>query len=163
MVAGRDLGEMRGAERDRFRGREIGIVFQQLHLLPTLTLTENLLLAQYMAGVPRDAVRVREALAGAGLEGKERAYPSETSHGQLQRAAIARAVLHSPSVILADEPTSNLDDANAARVLDLLISRAGDCEATLIIATHDRRVVDRFDDRLSLGAATAGAGRQGRE
>jgi putative ABC transport system ATP-binding protein len=158
VVAGRDLAQFDGAQLDRFRGRRIGIVFQQLHLLPTLTFSENLLLARYMAGLRQDRDRVGGVLAGVGLQGKERAYPAQTSHGQQQRAAIARAVVNEPSLILADEPTSNLDDDHAARVLDLLVSQADTCGATLIIATHDARIAERIEDRLILGGSHAGAG-----
>jgi putative ABC transport system ATP-binding protein len=149
-VAGRDLGGLRGAALDRFRGKAIGIVFQQLHLLPTLDVAHNLHLAQFMAGLPQDAARVREVLATLGLEEKARAHPSELSHGQQQRVAIARAVINRPSVILADEPTSSLDDLHCGSVLDLLVGQAEAHEATLVVATHDGRIRDRFARKLDL-------------
>jgi len=157
-VAGRDLGELRGAVLDRFRGAAIGIVFQQLHLLPTLDVAHNLHLAQYMAGLPQDTARVREVLATLGLEGRARAYPSELSYGQQQRVAIARAVINRPSVILADEPTSSLDDLHCRKVLDLLVGQAEAHEATLVVATHDGRIRGRFERRLDLdGGGEGGA------
>jgi putative ABC transport system ATP-binding protein len=149
-VAGKDLAQLGGAALDRFRGASIGIVFQQLHLLPTLNVAENLLVAPYMAGLDQDAARVREVLDGLGMASKQRAYPSELSYGQQQRVAIARAVINRPALILADEPTSGLDDVHCERVLELLIGQAQAHEATLIVATHDRRIGERFERRLSL-------------
>ncbi len=152
VVAGEDLSTLRGAALDRFRGRTVGIVFQQLHLLPTLTVTQNLLLAPYLAELPQDRTRVREVLASLDLADQAAAYPAELSTGQQQRVAIARAVMNDPAVLLADEPTASLDDVRSAQVLDLLTAQAAAYDATLVIATHDRRVMDRFDRRLDLDA-----------
>ncbi len=150
VVAGEDLTRLSGAALDRFRGRHIGIVFQQMHLLPTLTVEDNLLLAPYMAGLPQDRARAREVLAGLDIADKAGAYPSELSYGQQQRVTIARAVMNRPRVILADEPTSALDDVRSRQVLDLLLDQAQAYDATLVIATHDQRVKDRFENELDL-------------
>jgi ABC-type lipoprotein export system ATPase subunit len=150
-VAGQTLRELGAGELDRFRGRHIGIVFQRLHLLPSLSVFENIQLAQYLAGVPQSRQRVLEVLASLNLVGKESAYPHSLSYGEAQRVALARALVNTPRVILADEPTSNLDDAHCEQVLQLLDVQANACEATLVIATHDQRVRRRIAKQLELG------------
>jgi putative ABC transport system ATP-binding protein len=152
-VAGQDLSALSAAELDRFRGRNIGIVLQRLHLLPSLTVAQNVQLAQYLAGLPQDADRVHEVLAGLDMADKADARPHALSHGQAQRAAIARAVVNKPRLLLADEPTSNLDDARCAQALDLLLTQAAACGATLVIATHDQRVKARVSNHFLLGVA----------
>jgi len=151
-VAGQDLGALAPDALDRFRGRHIGVVLQRLHLVASLTLLGNLLLAQYCAGVARDAPRALEVLESLGIAAKARARPHELSHGQAQRVAVARAVINRPRVLLADEPTSNLDDAHCAQTIELLVSQARACGATLVIATHDQRLKSRIAERLELAA-----------
>lgn len=152
-IAGQDLAGLSGNALDRFRGRTIGIVFQQMHLLPTLTVRENLLLAQYMAGLPQRPDRVADVLGSLDVADKADAYPSQLSYGQKQRISIARAVINEPQLILADEPTANLDDLRSQKVLDLFIDQADAYDATLVIATHDQRVKHRFEKRLVLEEA----------
>lgn len=152
-IAGQDLSALSAAELDRFRGRNIAIVLQRLHLLPSLTVAENVQLAQFLAGLPQDAARVHEVLAGLDLADKADARPHALSHGQAQRAAIARAVVNRPRLLLADEPTSNLDDSRCAQALDLLLTQAAACGATLVIATHDQRVKSRIAKHYQLGVA----------
>lgn len=155
-VAGEDLARLSGPALDGFRGRHIGFVPQKLHLIASLDVEANLALAQFMAGAAQDRARAREVLAAVGLADRLRAQPAQLSHGQAQRVAVARAVVNRPAVILADEPTSNLDDAHCAATLDLLEAQASACGATLVIATHDQRAKSRFATRLELGvAATA--------
>ena len=149
-VAEQDLGQLSQAALDRFRGRHIGIVLQRLHLVGSLTVARNLLLAQYCAGLKQDRPRVDAVLRDLGIAEKAQAYPRELSHGQAQRVAVGRAVLNRPRLLLADEPTSNLDDVNCAQALDLLVKQAEHCGATLLIATHDARLKARFDHQLSL-------------
>src|SRR5687767_8743691 len=153
IVAGQRLNALKPAEMDRFRGRHVGIVLQQLHLVPTLTVEKNVLLAQYLSGAEQDRGRVREMLASLDLAGKERAYPHELSHGQAQRVAVARAVVNKPALLVADEPTSNLDDGRCVQALELLESQACACKATLVIATHDRRITTRVGKQLDLADA----------
>jgi putative ABC transport system ATP-binding protein len=150
-VAGQDLDKLSASELDRFRGRHIGVVFQRLHLIPSLTVLGNLQLAQYLAGATQDPQGAHLLLATLGLADKAHTRPQALSFGQAQRAAVARAVVNKPGLILADEPTSNLDDRNAAAALDVLLAQARSCSATLVIATHDRRIKDRFEHRLTLG------------
>lgn len=151
-IAGHDLMALKPADLDRFRGQHIGIVLQRLHLMPSLTVMNNLLLAQYLAGLPQNGARVREVLANLDVAGKADAYPHELSFGQAQRAAVARAVVNRPGLLLADEPTSNLDDARCAQAFELLETQARACGATLVIATHDQRVKARMRNHYVLGA-----------
>jgi putative ABC transport system ATP-binding protein len=149
-VAGQDLASLRRAELDRFRGQHIGIVLQRLHLVPSLSVMNNLLLAQYLARMPRDGTRVREVLTSLDVLDKAGAYPHELSFGQAQRVAVARAVVNRPKLLLADEPTSNLDDARCAQAYGLLESQALACGATLVVATHDQRIKSRMSNRYEL-------------
>jgi len=152
-VAGQDLTALRAQQLDRFRGQHIGIVLQRLHLIPSLRVMDNLLLAQYLAGLPQDRARVREVLKALDLAGKEAAHPHELSFGQAQRVAVARAVVNRPKLLLADEPTSNLDDSRCQQALELLLSMAQACNATLVIATHDQRIRARIPRHFELKAA----------
>ncbi len=136
--------------RDAFRGKHIGIIFQTLHLVKALTVTENLILANTLAGVPVDHAYIQHLLTSLGLSDKAHSYPHTLSHGQAQRVAIARALVNRPAVILADEPTSALDDAHCDDVIRLLQEQAAHANATLIIATHDARVKQRFTHVLEL-------------
>jgi len=149
-VDGQDLGGLSGAALDRFRGRRIGFVPQKLHLIPSLSVEDNLALAQYLAGAGQDRTRVGEVLGVLGIADRAQARPAELSHGQAQRVAVARAVINRPSLVLADEPTSNLDDAQCAQAVELLESQAAACGATLVVATHDQRVRARFEKRIEL-------------
>ncbi len=151
MVAGQDLMKLAGHALDRFRGQHIGIVFQELHLLPTLTVVDNLLIAQYLAGESQNRAHAMEVLESLDLADKANAYPAELSVGQRQRVAIARAVMNRPQVLLADEPTSALDDVRSQQVLDLLAAQAEQVGATLVIATHDQRIKDHIPNQLVLG------------
>lgn len=155
IVADQDLAALRRGARDRFRGRTVGIVLQQLHLVSALTVEQNLVLAPYMAGLPVDRARIAAVLDRLGLADKAGARPSELSHGQAQRVALARAVINRPRVLIADEPTSALDDRNAARVMDMLVEEAAAENATLVVATHDHRVAGRFENRLDLAPLEA--------
>lgn len=131
--------------------RPIGIVPQKLHLISSLDVEDNLLLAQYMAGAKQEPARAAQVLAGVGLADRAHSRPHQLSHGQAQRVAVARAVMNRPKLLIADEPTSNLDDAHCAAALDLLEAQAAECGATLVVATHDARAKPRFTNRLELG------------
>jgi len=149
-VAGQDYAALSMAALDRFRGRNIGLVLQRLHLVSSLTVEANLLLAQYCAGLPQDRRRVRSLLDELGIAHRAAAFQHQLSHGQAQRVAVARAVLNRPKLILADEPTSNLDDRNCEQALQLLVDQAVRCDATLLIATHDGRLRAQFANRYAL-------------
>lgn len=149
-VAGQDVYALSESARDRFRGRTLGLVFQRLHLLGALTVAQNLRLAPALAGLPPDDARVREVLAALDLGNKADAFPHQLSAGQRQRVAIGRAVMNRPRVLLADEPTASLDDCRTAAVLRLLLDQAEAHGATLVVATHDRRIMDAFAQQLVL-------------
>ena len=129
---------------DQFRGQNIGIIFQRPHLIKSLSISDNLVVAQNFAGLPTDLNRVNEVLSSLGITDKKHTYPNQLSQGQLQRVSIARAVINKPELLIADEPTSSLDDKNATAVLDLLMQQSGINQATLVVATHDKRVKDEF-------------------
>ncbi|WP_137938488.1 ATP-binding cassette domain-containing protein [Chitinivorax sp. B] len=150
-IAGHMLQQLQGHALDHFRGRHIGFVPQQLHLLPLLSVKENLRLAQTLAGQPRDDKRIDHVLGSLGIQNLSDRRPGALSQGQKQRAAIARATVNTPKLLLADEPTANLDDIAAEAALEVLTVAARDCHATLIIATHDSRVKHRITQQLTLG------------
>ncbi len=131
-------------ELDQFRGQNIGIIFQRPHLIKSLTIKENLQLAQSFAGLPVDNKRIDTVLDSLNILSKKNNYINEMSQGQLQRVSIARAVINKPALLIADEPTSSLDDKNAAAVLELLKEQSSINGSTLIVATHDKRVKDVF-------------------
>ena len=140
IVAGTDVGKLAGSARDRWRGRTVGLVPQRLHLVGALNVRDNLRLAQHLAGLPDEPDRVREMLAAVGIDDLALRFPRALSQGQAQRVAIARAVVNRPAVVLADEPTANLDDLHAASALELLRAQAMSVNATLVVASHDARV-----------------------
>jgi putative ABC transport system ATP-binding protein len=149
-VAGESLLKLEGARLDRWRATTVGIVLQALHLVKHLSVRDNLRLAQYLAKVPQDDARIDDTLGALGVGAKSARRPSELSQGEQQRVAIARAVVNRPKLVLADEPTANLDDASAATVVDLLADQAARHGATLVVATHDARVKGKFRERLEL-------------
>jgi len=154
-VAGEDLAALaaQGARVvDRFRARQIGLVPQQPMLFGVLDVLDNLLAARHFAGLPPEREAALGLLVQVGLQGLERRRPSQLSRGQQQRVALARALVNRPAVILADEPTANLDDAHTEQVVSLLAARAAAHGATLLLATHDARVRARFDRVLRLDA-----------
>jgi len=149
-VDGQDLGVLTSAARDRFRGRHIGVVLQQFHLLPTLTALQNLLVAQTIIGLPADRAAAQAMLEALGVGELASAHPHRLSIGQQQRVAIARALINRPRLVLADEPTSNLDDEACAVVADLLIDATQRHGAALLVATHDSRLRARIPRELAL-------------
>lgn len=138
--------ELTALRRDR-----VGTVFQFFNLLPTLSIAENVALPLVLQRVPRSKIRiaVQRVLETVGVDDRARAYPSEVSGGQLQRAAIARAIIHEPAIVLADEPTGNLDSQNGRLVLELLRGIA-DRGQTVLMATHSREAARACDRCLSM-------------
>lgn len=145
-----DFYDMSTSMRDQLRGRRFGFVFQTLHLLPSLSLAQNILLAADMAGARPEEGRLEYLLDTLGLADKGHRKPDALSQGEQQRAAIARAVLLRPEIIMADELTSALDDENARMVMSLLEKQADDTGAALLIATHDNRIKARFEKVITL-------------
>lgn len=150
MVEGTDLGALSGEALDKFRGQRVGMVFQTSHFVRALSVEENLLLAQQLAGKTPDRNRIADLLGQLDLGGKAGSKPAALSVGQQQRAAIARAIVNQPALILADEPTSALDDENTAQVVTLLRQQAAAVEATLLIVTHDTRLTDIISEQTRL-------------
>lgn len=134
-IAGVDLATLDGEQRALLRRDKLGFVFQAFHVLPHLDVAQNVGLPLLLLRRP-DAERVQAMLAAVGLEGLGQRLPQELSGGQLQRVAIARALVHQPRLLLADEPTGNLDPATAARVLEVLKVQAGATGAALVLVTH---------------------------
>ena len=138
------------AELDRFRGHSIGLVLQQHHFIESLSVTENLLLAQKLGGYTSDRNWVDELLEELGLGEKRNDFPAKLSVGEKQRLGIARALINCPKVILADEPTSALDDENCRRVIQLLKKEAEIKQAALLVVTHDNRLKQEFTNVVNL-------------
>lgn len=146
-----DITTLTESERDHFRSKNIGIIFQTLHLIKSLTVLENILLASYVAEVQQQKERALELLEKLGIADKAHQLPMALSQGQSQRVAIARSVLNHPELLLADEPTSSLDDRSCEAVITLLKQVAQENNSTLIIATHDNRVKSHFNNIIQVG------------
>lgn len=147
---GSEISKLSTRKLDRFRGENVGIIFQKPHLLKSLTVIENIRLGGKFSRKSISDDRAGSVLDQLGLEKLGNRYVHQLSEGQAQRVSIARAVIHEPAILLADEPTASLDDANCNKVVELLINQANQCGSTLIIATHDQRVKARFDNFLEL-------------
>lgn len=154
-----DVATLSPRAADAWRGRTIGFLPQRLALVASLTARENLLLACYANGQAADTAHADALLAALGLADKANAKPHQLSQGQQQRVAIARAIFNRPHLLLADEPTANLDDAACAAAITLLTSQASQCGASLVIATHDARVLAALPQAsvLRLEAPAGGA------
>ena len=146
---GQDISKLTQHQIDKFRGQNIGIVFQKPHFVNSLTVKENLQLAQYL-GNKKDQNRIIEILSSLDILDKENNKPKELSQGEKQRASIAMAIVNSPKLILADEPTSSLDDENCDRVIKLLKKQASEFKAQLIVITHDNRLKKHFKKSIKL-------------
>lgn len=157
-VEGTDVGALGARARDAWRGATLGFVPQRLHLSPSLSVLHNLELPYICAGEPIDRPRIHQVMTHLGIEALAERRPHALSVGQAHRVALARALLRRPRLILADEPTASLDDASAADALQLLRHAADDTGATLVVATHDRRVSDWLPSarRLALSAGHPG-------
>src|SRR2546421_5373660 len=150
--AGRNLAQLSSLELARYRRHTVGMVFQSFNLLPRMTLEENVELPLRLAEVDRSerAARVREALERVGLEKRIGHRPSELSGGEQQRTAIARALVNRPKILLADEPTGNLDSATGESILTLLREIQKNPGMTIVMVTHERILAERFADRLAV-------------
>ncbi|MEO5697872.1 MAG: ABC transporter ATP-binding protein [Burkholderiaceae bacterium] len=150
-LAGTDITALPETGRALFRRVHLGFVFQAFHVLPHLSVADNIGLPLLLQGRP-DPQRVQEVLAAVGLDGLGARLPQTLSGGQLQRVAIARALVHRPQLILADEPTGNLDPTTAERVMTLLASQVHGEGAACVLATHSRAAASRADRVLTLTA-----------
>jgi putative ABC transport system ATP-binding protein len=149
-VDGQNLSRLNQNELTRFRGRSIGIIFQQFHLMRSLTALENVLLPLDILGLPHAAERAMDALQLMGLGARARHLPQQLSGGECQRVAIARAFVVEPRILLADEPSGNLDTATGEKVMNLLFDAVAQRGMTLILVTHDMQLASRCKKRLSL-------------
>lgn len=148
-LLGTKISRLKMSEMDRFRGKNIGIVFQKPHFINSLTVKENLQLAQYISK-KSDNNRVQSLLESLGIEDRANKKTQNLSQGEKQRVSIALAIVNSPKLILADEPTSSLDDLNCDKVINILKNQASKYKAKLIIITHDYRLKKHFKNTLSL-------------
>lgn len=139
------LSELSDADLTRLRRREIGYVFQFFNLIPTLTVRENVLLPLELNGLERLTGEALERLSALGLDGRLDDFPGHLSGGERQRTAIARAMAHRPTLVLADEPTGNLDGRTAVRVAELLIAEVKAQSSALVMATHSESIAERAD------------------
>lgn len=146
---GQDISKLTQHQIDKFRGQNIGIVFQKPHFVNSLTVKENLQLAQYL-GNKEDQNRIIDVLSSLDILDKQNKKPKKLSQGEKQRASIAMAIVNSPKLILADEPTSSLDDENCDRVIKLLKKQASEFNAQLIVITHDNRLKKHFKKSIKL-------------
>jgi putative ABC transport system ATP-binding protein len=151
LLQGQSLGALSDTERALLRRQHVGFVFQAFHVLPHLDVAQNVGLPLLLLGQPDDA-RVQQMLEAVGLEGLGARLPQQLSGGQLQRVAIARALVHRPALLLADEPTGNLDPATAARVMDALLAQSREQGSALVLVTHSEAAAARADRVLKLRA-----------
>jgi putative ABC transport system ATP-binding protein len=150
VVAGQELGQLGEDALARFRGRHVGIVFQAFHLIPTMTALENVAVPLELSG-ERDALaRAERELAAVGLAGRINHYPAELSGGEQQRVAVARALAPRPAIVVADEPTGNLDEATGGEVIELLFRAHRENGTTLVLVTHDTALAAKCDRVLRM-------------
>ncbi len=150
VVGGTSLKNLSKSQLDQYRGKKIGIIFQKAHFVKALTVEENLMLAQNLAGQKISKERIEDLLERLNVGHKLKSKPDSLSIGEQQRVAIARALVNKPAIILADEPTSALDDKNCDEVIKLLEQQAQQENATLLIVTHDGRLKEKFKNRITL-------------
>lgn len=149
-IDGQELSKLSTAQLDRFRGQHMGLVYQKPHFVQSLNLKENLFLVQHLADKGQDLNRVKEVLGQLDMLSQLNKSPRKLSQGQQQRASIAMAMVNKPSIILADEPTSSLDDENCKKVIQLLKDQSAEVGASLIVITHDARLKDQFQNSITL-------------
>ena len=145
LFQGESLGNLSENKRTLLRRKQMGFVFQSFNLIPTLNVKENLMLPLEMNGIPNSSVIIQQMLEALSLHGREKSYPDRLSGGEQQRVAVARALIHNPSLLLADEPTGNLDADRSLELYDLIRSLSADSGCSFVIATHDPTLSDRVD------------------
>jgi len=145
-----EITHLKGSKADKFRGKNIGVVFQKSHFIASLSVLENLEMASWLATGKKHTKRAKELLTKLDILEQAHKQPSQLSVGQQQRVSIARALINEPKVLLADEPTSSLDDKNADNVIELLESLSKEYKAALIIVTHDSRIKAKFTNQITM-------------
>lgn len=149
-IDGESINGMSEDQLAILRGRKIGFVFQAFHLIPSLTAYENVLVPMEIAGYPDAENRARNLIEDVGLKERAHHYPSQLSGGEQQRIAIARAFSNNPSILLADEPTGNLDSLNGQHIFDLLVQMNRSRNTTLVLVTHERELAGMADRHITL-------------
>lgn len=150
IIDGKDVLELKERKKDKFRGKYIGVVFQQSHFIEALTVVENLEMASWLVSGKKHTKKAKELLIKLDIIDQAEKLPSQLSIGQQQRVSIARALMNEPKVLLADEPTSSLDDSNAEKVIHLLENLSKEYKAALIIVTHDARIKQKFTNQITM-------------
>ncbi len=150
MVGQTDLATLSPAQTAAFRAKHLGIIYQKPHFVSSLSVVDNLLLANYLAGHPPQHQRARDLAGQLGFDDLLTKKTHQLSQGEQQRVGIARAMMNQPDIILADEPTSSLDDENTNRVVALLRQQSGQIGASLVVVTHDQRLKDVFQNCVNL-------------
>lgn len=145
-----EITHLKGSKADKFRGKNIGVVFQKSHFIASLSVLENLEMASWLATGKKHTKRAKELLNKLDILEQAHKQPSQLSVGQQQRVSIARALINEPKVLLADEPTSSLDDKNADNVIELLETLSKEYKAALIIVTHDNRIKAKFTNQITM-------------
>jgi putative ABC transport system ATP-binding protein len=148
-IAGKSLSEMDDAERAAVRRRDVAIIFQQFNLIPSLTVASNITFQANLSG-PVDKTKIEKIVSALGLMDQMKKYPEALSGGQQQRVAIARALVAEPKLLLADEPTGNLDEKTAQAVLEQMLKLVGETDTALMVVTHSQNVAARMDRQLLL-------------
>ena len=148
-IAGKSLSEMDDAERAAVRRRDVAIIFQQFNLIPSLTVASNITFQANLSG-PVDKTKIEKIISALGLMDQMKKYPEALSGGQQQRVAIARALVAEPKLLLADEPTGNIDEKTAQAVLEQMLKLVGETDTALMVVTHYQNVAARMDRQLLL-------------
>ena len=148
-IAGKDLSKMDDAERAAVRRRDVAIIFQQFNLIPSLTVASNITFQANLSG-PVDKTKIEKIVFALGLSDQMKKYPEALSGGQQQRVAIARALVSEPKLLLADEPTGNLDEKTAQAVLEQMLKLVAETDTALMVVTHSQNVAARMDRQLLL-------------
>ena len=156
VVAGEDIGKLDEDQLARFRGKHVGIVFQAFHLIPTMTALENVAVPLELAGIDDAFARAAQELSAVGLGERLSHYPAQLSGGEQQRVALARALAPRPAIVVADEPTGNLDEATGHEIVELLFHGHRERGTTLVLVTHDNELAARCDRVLHIHSGRLG-------
>ncbi len=153
-AAGHELGSMNEDELARFRGQNVGIIFQSFHLVPNMTALENVAVPLELSGDPKAFERAKEELEAVGLGHRLQHYPTQLSGGEQQRVAVARALVTNPEILIADEPTGNLDETTGEQIIELMFAAQERKNTTLVLVTHDPSLADRCQRKIRVHSGT---------
>ncbi len=153
-AAGQELGAMNEDGLARFRGQNVGIIFQSFHLIPNMTALENVAVPLELSGDPKAFDRAKEELEAVGLAHRLNHYPTQLSGGEQQRVAVARALVTDPEILIADEPTGNLDETTGEQIIDLMFNAQKRKNTTLVLVTHDASLAERCQRKIRVHSGT---------